>query len=642
MTLKFDLAQSLTFNFNANAGSFINEYPGSNKILWTGDVNGDGITDTITPDAKKQRVNDELRRGGTKNRYTQTAGINYNIPINKLPLLDWLTSTYGYTTAYNWTASPRSVQAELGNTIANNVNWNINGNADMNKLYNKVNFLKKINEPKKKQNQKQQPKKETKPANDSTKIVKPKKEYGKIAYETFFKILMSVKKVSVQYSENLGTTMPGFMLEPQALGNNWSSNAPGTKFIFGYQPADPSYFNNEGWLSTDSRLNTAFARISNNTFNMRITLEPFKDFKIELTADRSYSSNVQSFFVYDTLTGLFNENNRTQTGTFSSSYITWGTAFGGSLANDKSQYFENFKNYRPDVARRVASEDPRNIQINDTTGYPVGYGKSSQYVLLPSFLAAYSGKSPDNVSLDPFPKIPLPNWRISYSGLSKISFLQSVFKTITLNHAYKSTYNLGSFSSNVNFRGDTINGIVVPTNINEANGDFFPQYQFSMVTITEQFSPLINIDMTLQNSLLAKLELKKSRNLSLSFSNNQLTEVTSNEFVLGLGYRFKEVPISFSSFGGGAGKTFKSDLNLKTDFSIRNNKTVLRSIDSDLNQVSAGQKVITISTSVDYMLSQSLTLRFFFDKTITNPFLPSQYRNSTTKGGISLRFSLAQ
>ena len=166
--------------------------------------------------------------------------------------------------------------------------------------------------------------------------------------------------------------------------------------------------------------------------------------------------------------------------------------------------------------------------------------------------------------------------------------------------------------------------------------------EYSNVMITEQFSPLINFDMTLQNSLLARFEISKSRNLSLSFANNQLTEVTSEEFSIGLGYRFKDVPISFASMGGGRGKTFKSDLNIKGDFSIRDNKTVLRSIDTDLNQVSAGQKVSAIDISIDYMLSQSLTLRLFYNRITTNPFLPSQYRNSATKGGFSLRFSLAQ
>ena len=266
-------------------------------------------------------------------------------------------------------------------------------------------------------------------------------------------------------------------------------------------------------------------------------------------------------------------------------------------------------------------------------------------MLLPAFLAAYTGKDPNNVNTDPFPKIPLPNWRVSYSGLSKIPALKNIFKNVTVNHAYISTYNVGSYTTNVKFIGDTINGTIYPslveTNKN-ANGDYYPIYEFGMVSINEQFNPLINFDMTLQNSLLAKLEMKKSRTLTLSFANNQLTEISSEEFIIGSGYRFKDVPLTFGSMGGGGKRTFKSDLNIKADFGIKNTKTVLRSIDTELNQISSGQKVVSINTSVDYAFSQSLTIQFFFRKTINNPYLPSQYRNSNTEGGFSLRFSLAQ
>ena len=648
--LKFDLTQALTLNYNANAVSYINEYPESNKETWDESIDGDldlngiGNIEVITPEIKKDQVWDEILSGGTKKRFSQTAGANYNIPVNKLPGLDWITSTAGYNVSYNWIASPRSIQTELGNTIQNNVNWNINGNADLNKLYNKIGFLKKINEPpKKKPTQKSEPKgKEAKDPSDTTKVVKPKVNIGKIAYESVVKLIISVKKLSFQYSVNDGTGLPGFMPVPDLLGNNFNMNAPGFGFIFGEQPSSPEYFNKEGWLSTSSRLNTAFVQTGSKTMNFRATIEPLKDLKIELTAERMQTGNIQSYFLYDDSLNVFRENSRTEMGTFSISYITWGTAFGGSLANDHSEYFENMKNDRIDIADRLSREDPRDLPVNDSTGFPVGYGPTSQYVLLPSFIAAYTGKSTENVSLKPFPTIPLPNWRISYSGLSKIPFLQTIFKSVTLNHSYKSTYNIGSFTSNVKFNDTLVGGVTVPNTINKNSGDFYPEYEFNNVTITEQFSPLINVDMQFKNSLMGKLEMKKSRNLSLSFANNQLTEVSTEEFIIGLGYRFKDVPISFSKIGGGSGKTFKSDINIKADFSIRNNKTVLRSIDTDLNQVSAGQKVTSINISLDYMLSKSLALKLFFDKITNNPFLPSQYKNSTTKGGISLRFSLAQ
>ncbi|MCK4288678.1 MAG: hypothetical protein KAW86_05710, partial [Bacteroidales bacterium] len=162
-------------------------------------------------------------------------------------------------------------------------------------------------------------------------------------------------------------------------------------------------------------------------------------------------------------------------------------------------------------------------------------------------------------------------------------------------------------------------------------------------TIIEQFSPLLGIDMQWKNSMSTRIEIKKSRNLSISFINNQLTEVVSDELIVGLGYKFKDVSFSIKSIGGGGRKKrLKSDLDIKADFSIRSNKTIIRRIDENNNQVSAGQKIISINTSIDYVINQKFNIRLFFDKIINNPFVSSQYRNSTTNGGISLRFTLNQ
>ena len=142
---------------------------------------------------------------------------------------------------------------------------------------------------------------------------------------------------------------------------------------------------------------------------------------------------------------------------------------------------------------------------------------------------------------------------------------------------------------------------------------------------------------------MTKFELKKSRNLGLSFVNNQLTEVSSNEVVIGAGYRFKNVKFGIKSSGGsGSRSNVSSDLNLKFDFSIRSNKTVLRRIDEDIDQVSAGQKILTIGTTADYAISQSFNVRLYFDKVINKPFVASNFRTSITNAGVSLRFTLNQ
>ena len=165
----------------------------------------------------------------------------------------------------------------------------------------------------------------------------------------------------------------------------------------------------------------------------------------------------------------------------------------------------------------------------------------------------------------------------------------------------------------------------------------------TVISVTEQFNPLIKIDLGFVNSLLANVELKRGRNISFSFTNNQLTEITSNEFVVGLGYRIKGLRLNFSGLLGGGKKTKTvSDLNLKLDFSIRKNKTVLRRIDQEINQVSTGQQVMTLNFSADYNLSSRFNVRFYFDKVINSPYVSNQYRTSNTKGGIALRFTLSQ
>ncbi|MBN3034253.1 MAG: cell surface protein SprA [Bacteroidales bacterium] len=640
---KYDLSQSLAFTLNARANSFINEPGGSLKK-----------TDPDYAEKKEQIWNDILS-GGTMNTYNQTANVSYNVPVNKLPLMDWVTLQAGYQTIYGWTGSPLSIRDTLGNTVQNSRGINLNGNIDLSKLYNKIGYLKKISETKRQPSRRADARGDQGDSGDQgdgdkpqdTATVKKKEiKYAQIITEGIIKLLIGFKKATIQYARTNGTMMPGFNYQPVALGNDWSHNAPGIEFIFGKQPSGPEYFNREGWLTRSEKLNTAFNQTYTENINFKGTYEPFKDLKIELTADRTYSENKQAFYVFnDSLgpDGAFFKSNVTEGGSFTMSYIAWGTAFGGSLENEKSKFFENMKSYRLEVARRLAAEYPQELPLVDSSGFPSGYGPSSQYVLLPSFLAAYSDRGPSRINLNPMPAIPLPNWRISFNGLNKIALVQQYFKNVTLNHAYRCTYNVGTFNTNVNFRGYPGNEELPAFDArNPNNGDFYSRYEIGVVTLNEQFSPLINIDVTLHNSLMAKIEFKKSRNLSLSFSNNQMTEVTNDEITLGTGYRIKELPFTFRSLGGGPRRTVTSDLNLKFDFSIRNNKTVLRNIINELNQISAGQKQVRIAFNADYMISQSLTIAFYFDKIITNPYLPSQFRNSTTQGGFKLRFSLAQ
>jgi len=627
--LKWDLATSLRLDYKVDVKAYIQELPGSIE------------KDDPYYDEKRDQVKNQILDFGTKSLYTHNFAVNYTIPINKIPLLDWVSATARYQTSYHWTASPISIQESQGNQIENSNTIQLNGNASLDRLYDKVPFLKKVNDGNKQQNTRAGPRTppQQKPdaAADSTET-KPKKNYFKIVGNGILKLLMSIKRTSLAYNQGNGTYLPGFIPQPGLLGNNWGADAPGIGFVFGSQRDIRGDAVQNGWISTDTLLNTAYINKFNEQLNFRATLEPIRDFKIEITADRSFSAVHQEYFKSDA-NGDFHSFSPTEMGSYSTSFFTWRTAWEEDNEQNINPNFEQFKENREVIAFRLADENANwSGNVVDTTGYPEGYGATQQDVLLFAFMSAYAGKDAGTYGLDPMPAIPLPNWRITYNGLSKIDFFKKYLRNITLTHGYRSTYSIGSFQSNILYVDENGNSATY-----DANDNFVTEYQINQVSIVEQFSPLITFDMTWVNSLMTKFEIKKTRNLSMSFVNNQLTEVTSDEFVIGVGYRFKDVKFAVRSMGGTGGRqNVSSDLNVRADFSIRSNKTVLRRLDEDINQVSTGQQVISINTSADYMVNQRLNIRLFFDKVINNPYVSSQFRNSTTNGGVSLRFTLAQ
>ncbi len=635
---KYDLTQSIRIDYQANATAYVDEPAGAID------------KGSPTYPSYKDSIRRELLDFGTMSLYTQSLDVSYNLPINKIPIFSWLNATAAYGGDYRWTASPLSIQDRVGNTIENSGNKQINGSINMATLYNKIPYLKKIGQndgqqqgkgtvpkgsnPRQAQSQKP-PKQSNTPAVDTAGTKKDKIPAWKLIVDNSLRILTSLKNASFTYNRTDGTTLPGFMPSPEILGNNWNKNTPGAAFVFGLQPSGPEDFIK--WLSTDTVITAAYMKKYNENINARATLEPLPDFRIEITANRQYSENYQAYFTAGD-DGEFHRSAEQTTGNFSISYLTWNTAFFKDNKQNQSEIFERLKEYRYEIATRLANQNPNwNHEITDSTQFPKGYGPTSQEVLLPAFLAAYRGQNPGKIGLTTFPAIPLPNWRITYNGLTKIDFIKKYIKTLNISHAYRCTYNVNGFTSNLLYEEE--NGY--SSNMNDIN-NFISEFNIQQVTIAEQFSPLLDIEMTFVNSLMAKIELKKSRNLSLSFVNNQLTEVTSNEYVVGLGYRFKDVQFTIKPVGGGKKTKLKSDLNVKVDFSIKNNKTVLRRIDEDVDQISAGQKVLSINTSAEYMINQRFNIRFFFDKVVNNPFISSQFPNSTTNGGISLRFTLAQ
>jgi len=388
---------------------------------------------------------------------------------------------------------------------------------------------------------------------------------------------------------------------------------------------------------------------NNERINFRSKVEPFRRFIIDVTANRSLLTNTKKFYkLNEGYEFIDSTKNRMQNGNFNMSFFSWGSAFELITSEDdyNSEAFNKFKENRIIIAKRLSEErnnidpsyEPYPVGKNEDIDFPEGYGEFSQQVLLPAFLSAYGNKDPNKVSLNAIPKWfdIMPNWSFRYDGLSKIKQLKKYIRTANINHKYNSSYNIGSFNSNINYKtsGDEI------VDIKNALDNYIPELLIDAVTITERFSPLINLDVNWQNNLLTNIKINKDRTLSLSLVSQQITQMSRSELVIGGGYRFEDVQIIFRA--GGRQREVKSDLNIRLDFTIRDEITLIRRLTEAYNDITAGQKSTSLNLSADYVLSDRFNLKVFFDRMVNKPHVQLSYPTANTKIGFSIKFTLAQ
>jgi cell surface protein SprA len=476
-----------------------------------------------------------------------------------------------------------------------------------------------------------------------------------VAGEYLIRAVMGIRSISLTYTKAQGEYLPGYTPETKFLGMSSFNNklAPGWPFILGY--SGKNFFDravSNGWLSKDTILNTPAMYNNTASVSLRSLIEPFPGLRIDVNADRRYQEDESSYYIAD-YNGNFPDSTRNHmvSGNYSISIISWGTAF-EKISKNNDYASSAFENFKKDIiiisARRAAQRqktDPGyNPDIDPLTGNPVtgpfksGYGQTSSDVLIPAFIAAYTKTNPNKVGLEMFPSVlkMMPNWRITFDGLSKFDFIQSVFRSVSLTHQYRSTYQIGSFNTNLNYKLDD-NGI---NSIRDLQDNYIQQYEINSVTISEQFSPLINVDMNWKNSLTTRFEWKKSRIVTLNMTSNQVADARIDELVFGAGYRFDNVKIILKT--GGVQHSLKSDLNLRFDLSIRDDKTIARKLVEDVDQPVIGQKVFTLGVTADYVLSDKFNLQIFCDRTMNNPFVATTFPTSNTNFGFSLKFTLVQ
>jgi cell surface protein SprA len=467
-------------------------------------------------------------------------------------------------------------------------------------------------------------------------------------------LVMMVKRATFSYTENQGTTLPGYMDSTQSFGMNMGNRMnPGAPFVFGFQP-DRLWLEgkgNDNVLTRDSLFNAPFQQQYSQTFNFTANIEPVKDFKVDLTLTKTFNKGYTELFK-DTVGGdnRYVHLNPYETGGFSISYIALNTIFQKRGVDNFTSAFNDFENNRKVISERLGIINPYsgNISAPEDEEYRKGYTRYSQDVLIPAFLSAYSGKDPktypllnyknEGVRSNPFKNIlPMPNWRINYNGLSRLKAFKNIFQSFTLNHSYTGTLAMNSFNSSLMYRDTYALGF--PSFIDSVSGNFVPYFMVPNMTINETLGPLLGIDATFKNSLNIHVDFKKARTLSMSLVDFQLSETKSSEITVGGGMRLKNVTINTRYFGL---NKYKSDVNIKADFGLRDDYTTINRLDQRVSRATRGQKVITISPSIDYILTQSLTLRFFMDRRQSIPYVSNAFPITTTRGGVMIRFLLGQ
>ncbi|MCR5077773.1 MAG: cell surface protein SprA [Prevotella sp.] len=739
-SLRWDLTRNLHMNFQSATHAEIEEpYTPVNKDLYADRYQ-----------AWKDSVWTSIKHFGTPLDYQQNFTLSYQLPLNLIPIFDWVNADANYTAAYTWVrGTDLEDGTSLGNTITSNRTLNINGTVNFEKLYNHIPFLKKTNErfnrtrvsrprqpqlpvrKKDKTKEKKDDKKKELPKNqksfekevtinaDSAIIVSHGKrtrrltvsarnKAGKLIkikwrkmgdnqvkifnrtdsairmkltvtpkepldskgwYKTaqcVARALMMVRNASISYRNQYSMSLPGFMpTVGDAFGQTRGTGAmsPGLDFAFGL--IDDDYIGkarDNNWLLMNDSVATPATTNKTEDLQLRITLEPFKDFKIDLNASRTETKSRSIQYMYA-------GNPTTQSGTLTMTTLSLGTAFesqGDANNGYHSATFDRFvsslDNYRNRVEARYRG-----------AAYPASFGggrfdpavgsvnKYSADVMIPAFLDAYTGMGGNGLSIFPGLRSLLPNWTIRYSGLSRLPFFESLFKSVNINHSYKSIFAIGSYQSFSTWQ-EYMNGLGFIADATTGNPIPSSMYNISQVSINEAFSPLLGIDVTLQNNLTARLEYRQTRVLSLSMTSVQINEATSKDWVVGIGYRIN----NFNLFNTGNRRVVRKkkdkndktqqnsnsssrsnglnrDLNLRLDLSYRRQAALTRDIASLTSSASSGNTAFKLSFMGDYTLSRLVTASLYYDLQINTPLLSSgSYPTTTHDFGVSLKLSLTR
>lgn len=603
-SVNWDLTKKLRVDYTSNIFAVVDEPEGD-----------------LDTEQKQDSVKYNAWKFGRKTNYSHLVNLNYSLPLEKLPVIDWIKADYKYATTYTWQTGSIGQKDTLGNVIQNTRDQTLTGKLDFIRLYNKSKKLAALNAPKR-------------PTIPGRPSLNAEDTIGTPFSNKVLKMMMMVKEITFSYGVIEGTFLPGYLPNTGLLGMDRAFNNPGLAFLFGSQdPRIRNEFANQGIMAPSSELTQPFSQ--NRAMNLRFggLVEPFPDFRITLNATKREIGNYQEIFRNSLDNpGEYVSISPNRMAGYSISTILLGTTFSKDDSQNNSPLFTNFENNRAVIKGRLDSQNSGGE-----------YSINGQDVLIPAFLAAYKGQDASEVNLNPFPKTPLPNWTFEYRGLSRLKGLSDIFSSINIRHGYVSNYDASNFSNSLLYQQglelyNTLQNIPRSSITNDL-GEFIPIYVLNQVVISERFAPLIGIDLLTKDRLNIAFSYNKERNLGLNFSNAQVTEQKSNDFGINIGYTKAGIKIPFKIQG--QQKILKNDVQFRMDAKVVDTRQIQRKIE-EKSTITNGNLNLQIRPTISYLINQNLNITFYFDRTINDPLVTTAYKRSSTAFGGQLRFNLSQ
>jgi len=591
-------------------------------------------------DMSNNSIFGDVFRAGRPVLYNHRVQLNYKFPFEYLPYMDFVTAELGYGFTYNWNArstvmtkfiNPDTNLPESLGSIGQNTN-NIIGTAalDVPKFFGKFKYFQKINTKMQKRKQEidslnnafnlEWQKKNGKKGFRNYKFKNKLTPFQSIAYA-----LTSIKQADISYNENNGTVLPGLLSAPNWYGYGQTLGGPTFGFLLGSQADIRRTLIERGWISNSTYMTDFYTQMKNQNFLANVQIMPVNDFRIDVNFMKNFTSNFsQGGYNVDADSNPangFQFSFGTEMITHSKSVWTIGTAF-----TDGATIYQNMIANARQISQQMGG-------TLDANGFTDGHSLANAYVLVPAFQAAVEGRTVDPMGDPKKSGFPLPNWRITYSGLKNVPLINSQFTKFDVLHGYTSTYTASGIQGSVDYYNWQNNGATP----RDAFNDIYNPYTFSQVGYVETFSPLIGADVTLRNNMQFRASYNRDRMYMLGLVNHTLTEDVGKEYVFGFGYLIKDLKMKMSFKG--KQRTIKSDLNIRGDFSLRDSQTRITNILQNDSQITGGQRLMSIKFSADYNMSQNFNVRLFYDQLLTKYKISTAFPLSTIRAGITATFT---